>query len=63
MGFRDTSNIIVVLDHQKKHTRKSYRYIKEASTLGNEFVADNKAASQVKIRSFTRGFNYTGKDL
>ena len=36
--------------------QRPYRYLKGASTLGNGFTDDeNKATSEVKIRSFTRG--------
>ena len=39
--------------------QKSHQYVKRASTLGNVFVGENKATSEVKIRSFTRGSGST----
>ena len=54
--------MIVVLDYQfqKKSTKqKPHRYLKGASTLGNGFAGENKAASEVKIRSFMRGSGST----
>ncbi|KAJ3659620.1 hypothetical protein Zmor_011299 [Zophobas morio] len=39
--------------------RRSHRDVKGASTLGNGFTGENKAASEVKIRSFTRSSGST----
>ncbi|KAJ3648816.1 hypothetical protein Zmor_020589 [Zophobas morio] len=39
--------------------QRSHRDVKGAGTLGNVFNDENKAASEVKIRSFTRGSGST----
>ena len=56
MDARDISNLIAVLDYQfqKKSTKqRPPRYLKGAGIRENGFTGENKAASKVKIRSFT----------
>ncbi|KAJ3643387.1 hypothetical protein Zmor_026101 [Zophobas morio] len=56
MDARDVSNSIAVFDYQfqKKSTKqRPPRYLKGAGTLENGFAGENKATSEMKIRSFT----------